>query len=58
VPDSSSQGDRTDIWTVGFNWFFAATTKLQVNYNITRDYKLGQPVKNSDAILAQFQFGF
>jgi hypothetical protein len=58
IPDSSSQGDRTDIWTVGFNWFFAETTKFQVNYNITRDYKLGQPVKNSDAILAQFQFGF
>lgn len=58
TPDTDFMGVRTDIWTVGFNWFFAETTKLQVNYNVTRDYKANKDVKNNDAILAQFQFGF
>jgi hypothetical protein len=58
VADTDSSGVRTDIWTVGFNWFFAQTTKLQLNYNITRDYKGGGNVTNIDAFLAQFQFGF
>lgn len=58
VPDTDSRSVRTDIWTVGFNWFFAATTKLQVNYNVTRDYKSDGGEYNNDAFLAQFQFGF
>lgn len=58
TPDTDSKGIRTDIWTVGFNWFFAQTTKLQLNYNITRDYKGGGSSTNIDAFLAQFQFGF
>lgn len=58
VPDLNVKGVRTDIWTVGFNWFFAQTTKLQLNYNITRDYKGKGDVTNIDTLLAQFQFGF
>jgi phosphate-selective porin len=58
VPDTDTRKIRTDIWTVGFNWFFAATTKFQVNYNITRDYKSDGGEYNNDAFLAQFQFGF
>lgn len=58
VPDTDARGVRTDIWTVGFNYFFAQTTKLQVNYNVTRDYKSDGGVYDNDALLAQFQFGF
>ncbi|MGB9079720.1 MAG: porin [Desulfuromonadaceae bacterium] len=58
VPDTDTRSVRTDIWTVGFNYFFAATTKLQANYNITRDYKKDGGVYDNDAFLAQFQFGF
>jgi hypothetical protein len=58
TPDTDFQGVRTDIWTVGFNWFFAQTTKLQLNYNVTRDYQANNIQKNSDAFLAQFQVGF
>jgi phosphate-selective porin len=58
VGDTDTRDIKTDIWTVGFNWFFAQTTKLQVNYNITRDYKADGGNYNSDAFLAQFSFGF
>ena len=58
TPDTDSARIRTDIWTVGINWFFAQTTKLQLNYNVTRDYKGGGNVTNIDTLLAQFQFGF
>lgn len=58
TPDTDAKAVRTDIWTVGFNWFFAQTTKLQLNYNLTRDYKGGTNVTNIDTFLAQFQFGF
>ena len=55
VPDTSSYGVHNDIYTAGFNWFFAQTTKLQLNYN----YK---PTNGASArtneFLAQFQFGF
>ena len=57
TPDTASAGTRTDIYTAGFNWFFAQTTKLQLNYNVTRDYK-ASGITNIDAFLAQFQFGF
>jgi len=55
VPDTSNYGTRTDIWTIGFNWFFAQTTKLQLNYNIKREYPSD---RNNDTFLGQFQFGF
>jgi len=55
VPDTDFSRVRSDIWTIGFNWFFAATTKLQVNYNIKREHP---DDKDNDQFLAQFQFGF
>jgi len=58
TPDTDYKGVRTDIWTIGFNWFFAETTKLQVNYNLTKDYTASRNVKTNDTVLAQFQFGF
>lgn len=47
---------KTDIATLGFNLFFAETTKLQVNLN---NYKYFNPAtpKYRDFIV-QFQFGF
>jgi phosphate-selective porin len=58
TPDTDVKAVHTDIWTVGFNWFFAQTTKLQLNYNLTHDYKVNNSVTKIDAFLAQFQFGF
>lgn len=54
-PDLDKSGNRTDITTLGFNWFFAETTKLQLNYNIKKQQ--GLTVANNE-FLAQFQFGF
>jgi hypothetical protein len=47
---------KTEIDTIGFNLFFAETTKLQVNVN---NYKYSNPVtpKYRDLIV-QFQYGF
>lgn len=54
-PDLDTPSNRTDIWTIGFNWFFAETTKLQLNYNI----KTGQTTTHQvNEFLAQFQYGF
>lgn len=47
---------KIDISTVGFNLFFAETTKFQINLN---DYKYANPTKtNYQDLLVQFQFGF
>jgi hypothetical protein len=48
-------GDRTDIITLGFNWFFAETTKLQLNYNIKKEET--SQIDNNE-FLVQFQYGF
>lgn len=47
---------KTDIATVGFNLFFAETTKLQVNLNDYKFYNKATP-KYRDLIV-QFQYGF
>lgn len=54
-PNTDKTGDRQDIYTIGFNWFFAETTKLQLNYNIRKEEAHG---KDDNEFLAQFQFGF
>jgi hypothetical protein len=54
-PNLKAGGDRIDITTLGFNWFFAETTKLQLNYNNKKQQ--GVNVANNE-FLAQFQFGF
>lgn len=57
VPDKDSTRVHTDIYTVGFNWFFAETTKFQINYNRINDYQTAK-VERRDELLTQFQFGF
>ncbi len=47
---------RTDISTLGFNLFFAETTKFQINLNSYKFRNPGTP-KYRD-LIAQFQFGF
>jgi hypothetical protein len=48
-------GNRIDIFTLGLNWFFAETTKLQLNYNIIKEET---NEINNDELLVQLQFGF
>jgi phosphate-selective porin len=58
-----SVGDKTDILTLGLNAFFAETTKLQLNYLITRNdapttgFTADRPRK-TNAVQVQFQYGF
>lgn len=54
-PNLDVKGDATDIWTVGFNVFFAPTTKLQFNWNIKTGESTTPQVHE---YLAQFQYGF
>lgn len=58
TPDIDVRGTHTDILTVGFNWFFAETTKLQINYNNKTNVADGVADVRDDEVLAQFQFGF
>jgi phosphate-selective porin len=53
--DKSALLDRTDILTLGANWFFAARTKLMVNYDLYR--REGEGTTNW-AVFVQFQAGF
>jgi phosphate-selective porin OprO/OprP len=47
--------NRSDILTLGLNWFFSRNTKLQVNY----EYHKQEWVETGDhVLLAQFQAGF
>lgn len=55
-PDLGQPDNRIDIYTIGFNAFFAETTKLQLNYNI-KGGQIPTAQKNNE-FLAQFQFGF
>jgi hypothetical protein len=54
-PNIHNGGDRTDIYTLGFNWFFAETTKLQLNANLKKEQT---HEKANNELLALFQFGF
>ena len=55
TPDMGHTNTYTEIHTLGFNWFFAQTTKLQINYNMKKEYPVDKP---NNQLLAQFQFGF
>lgn len=46
----------TKVYTAGVNWFFAQTTKLQVNY-VVNDFE-DPAKKETKEFLGQFQFGF
>jgi hypothetical protein len=55
-PNQSIPKNETTIYTGGFNWFFAQTTKLQLNFNY---YRFQDPAKSAvKEYLGQFQFGF
>lgn len=54
-PDTSVANNESSVLTYGFNFFFAQTTKLQLNYNVSNLKNTN--VKQSQFI-AQFQFGF
>jgi phosphate-selective porin OprO/OprP len=53
--DRDVRGDRSDVITLGVNWFLAKRTKLQVNYEFHGE-KSGNI--SNDVFLAQFQLGF
>lgn len=55
-PDDRKAGDQVGIVTLGFNAFFAETTKFQLNYNIRLANKENRGVGNE--LLGQLQFGF
>jgi phosphate-selective porin len=54
-PDKAFAADRTDIWILGLNWFLAEKTKLQVNFDLTKD-ESGHTTNK--ALLIQLQAGF
>jgi phosphate-selective porin len=55
-PNTGAGNDDSKVYTAGFNWFFAETTKFQLNYNL---YKYQDPAKHrAKELLAQVQFGF
>jgi hypothetical protein len=55
-PNTVARNDKSDIYTAGFNLFFAETTKFQINFN---RYKFEDPTKKKiNELLAQFQYGF
>ena len=56
VATDLSIANRQQIETLGFNWFFAKTTKLQLNLRHV-DNSLTNPHSENQAI-AQFQYGF
>ena len=53
--DHDRPGTRVQTLTLGFNVFFAETTKIQINFN-HRDDQAARPITNE--ILSQVQFGF
>ena len=58
-PNKQLSHDTVDITTLGFNWFFAPTTKLQLNYNIyNNENKTGSNGAGYNEVIAQFQYGF
>lgn len=50
-----AKDNRTNLWTLGLNWFLAAKSKLQVNYEV---YKLENGKTDNSAFLVQLQAGF
>jgi len=57
TPNTNQKANYSNISTIGFNWFFAQTTKLQLNYNY-KDQRAEATRSFSNEFLAQFQFGF
>jgi hypothetical protein len=64
-PDRETPNDRSNVYTGGFNVFFAETTKFQLNYNYKDDQAVQKTlatnpfaVNKVHEVLAQLQFGF
>ncbi|MHA7685573.1 porin [Cupriavidus sp. PET2-C1] len=55
-PNTAVGNDQIKVATLGLNVFFAETTKLQLN--LLRTFYQDPSMKNSTAVLAQFQYGF
>jgi hypothetical protein len=55
-PNTSTPNDGLRVTTLGLNVFFAETTKFQIN--LARNRYENPALKNSTALLGQFQFGF
>jgi hypothetical protein len=55
--NTTGTNSGTDVYTLGFNWFFGPTTKLQLNYNlvVTDGNTLANGLSQEQA---QFQYGF
>ena len=51
-------GFTKDVYTAGFNVFFAATTKFQINANYIKDHNPASPIPRVYQALGQLQFGF
>ncbi len=54
-PNKNVSGDKKYIYTLGLNWFFAETTKLQFNYNLKKEET---NETDNNEFLVQFQYGF
>ncbi len=54
-PDTAAANNESNITTLGFNIFFAETTKFQLNYSISDDKAINL---KQNTFAAQFQFGF
>lgn len=54
-PDTDASGDVRSVYTLGFNFFFAQTTKFQINLNRVDDEATNT---ENHELLAQLQFGF
>jgi phosphate-selective porin len=54
-PDNNTQGDRSDIITLGENWFIGKNAKIQINYEWKKEEVI--PTDNND-LIAQCQIQF
>jgi phosphate-selective porin len=53
--DRAASGDRKNVWTAGLNWILSGRTKLQANFELTRN-EAGTTVNK--ALCVQLQAGF
>jgi hypothetical protein len=58
TPNKDKDTTYTEIYTAGFNVFFAETTKFQLNYNLRNPSAPGDKWNPHHEVLAQAQFGF
>jgi phosphate-selective porin len=54
-PDADVASDRTDILTLGINWWLTSKTRVLVNYS---QFDLEGTGRNNRALILQFQTGF